>query len=163
LTRWRPLDRLTRVRRNPSPGTRFESRTTRQGRMSVSHPHSAASIAGHDAPLIDARAGSRGRIATGGGDEHAGVKRSSPRRYARGERRDQGRTRSSMTYRPPWEGTPGGSMLARHRSKCTARENRVSFPHPHAHAFIAGNDARPSGTAAPRAGAAQRRLAMMPV
>jgi hypothetical protein len=41
---------------------------------------------GNDAPLISERAASRGRIATEGGDEHAGEKRalSRPRRDERG-------------------------------------------------------------------------------
>jgi hypothetical protein len=41
--------------------------------MSVSHPPSAAFVAGNDAPLIGERAATRGRIAMEGGDEHAGV------------------------------------------------------------------------------------------
>jgi hypothetical protein len=42
--------------------------------MSVSHPHSAAIVGGNDAPLINARAETRGRIATEGGDERAWVR-----------------------------------------------------------------------------------------
>jgi hypothetical protein len=41
--------------------------------MSISRPHPAASVAGNDAPLVDERAATRGRSATEGGDEHAGV------------------------------------------------------------------------------------------
>src|ERR1035438_6882687 len=68
-----------------------------------SRPHSAARVAGNEALLIDERAATRGRSATEGGDENAGVKRrypfdrassrssrelaSVPRRNARGERR----------------------------------------------------------------------------
>jgi hypothetical protein len=50
------------------------SRTFRAGATSVPRPHAAAFVAGNDAPLIDERAARRGRIATKGGDEHAGVK-----------------------------------------------------------------------------------------
>jgi hypothetical protein len=43
--------------------------------MIVSRPPSPASIAGTDAPRIGERAATRGRGATEGGAEHAGVKR----------------------------------------------------------------------------------------
>jgi hypothetical protein len=45
------------------------SRTARGNWTSVSRLHAAASLAGNDAPLIDERAATRGRTATGGGDE----------------------------------------------------------------------------------------------
>jgi len=40
--------------------------------MSVLYPHSAAFLAGNDAPLIGDRAATRGRSAMEVGDEHAG-------------------------------------------------------------------------------------------
>jgi hypothetical protein len=46
--------------------------------LSVSPPHSAAFVAGHDAPLIGERAARRGRRATEGGDERGGLKRRYP-------------------------------------------------------------------------------------
>jgi hypothetical protein len=39
---------------------------------SFPHSHAPAFVASHDAPLIGERAGTRGRIAMEGGDEHAG-------------------------------------------------------------------------------------------
>jgi hypothetical protein len=58
-----------------------------------------AFIAHHNAPLIDERAGTRGAHPTEGGDGHGGVKTGHPFERqlanARGERRDQGRARSS--------------------------------------------------------------------
>jgi hypothetical protein len=41
----------------------------------MGRPNSVASDAGHDARLIGERAATRGRSATEGGDDHAGVKR----------------------------------------------------------------------------------------
>jgi len=42
--------------------------------ISARRPHKAACVAGHDAPLIDERAATRGRSATEGSDERGGVK-----------------------------------------------------------------------------------------
>jgi len=87
------------------------------------HCHSSiptpAFVAGNAAPLIDERAARRGRIATEGGHESAGVQSagisaipaSVPHRNARGARRDRGRARSSMTTAPAWEGTPVRHVL----------------------------------------------------
>jgi hypothetical protein len=68
--------------------------------------HSAAPASARAARLVRERAAMRGRIATEGGDKRAGAKKGHPfecpalvvsRRNARGERRDQGRARSSMS------------------------------------------------------------------
>ena len=45
--------------------------------MNLSRPHTLAFVARHDAPLIGERAARRGRCATVGGDERAGVKSAS--------------------------------------------------------------------------------------
>jgi hypothetical protein len=71
--------------------------------MSVWRPHAAAFVAAHDAPLIGERAATRGRSATEGGDAHADAKSAllswgSSLANAHGERRDQGRARSSITH-----------------------------------------------------------------
>jgi hypothetical protein len=44
-----------------------------RGRDEPFAPHAAAFVVHHDAPLIGERAATRGRGATEGGDEHAGV------------------------------------------------------------------------------------------
>jgi hypothetical protein len=89
--------------------------------MTASRPHSPAFNAHHDASLIDERAATRGRRATKGGNEHAGVKRRHSferpalvvsHRNARGERRDRGRARSLMAYRRAQDGTPVGGTWA---------------------------------------------------
>src|SRR6202042_560378 len=46
----------------------------RGDRISASRPHTPACVARNDAPLIGERAATRGRCATAGGDEHAGLK-----------------------------------------------------------------------------------------
>jgi hypothetical protein len=56
------------------------SRTARGDWASVARPHSPTPSTANDAPLIAARAATRGRIATGGGDAHDGVGRA---RFAR--------------------------------------------------------------------------------
>ena len=70
-----------------------------------------ARVARHDAPIIGERAATLGgRSAPEGGDKRDGVQSAAisplpanvPRRNARGARRDQGRARSAMTYRPTW-------------------------------------------------------------
>jgi hypothetical protein len=77
-------------------------------------PQAAAFVAVNDTPLIVEPAVTRGRSAMDGGDERAGAKSVEatrallsavvpalvPQRTARGERRDQGRARSSMTHSP---------------------------------------------------------------
>jgi len=72
--------------------------------LSASRPHPSTFIAGNDAILIDERAATRGRGATEGGDEHDGVKRRDPFEIQlannRGERRDPGRARSSVSPSP---------------------------------------------------------------
>jgi hypothetical protein len=98
--------------------------------MSLSRPHSAAHVAGHDGPLIGERAATRVRIAAEAGDAHAGVSQElsvrapAGSRHACGEQRDQGRARLSI------------------RSA----------------AFVAHRNARSSANAPQRAGEAQRRL-----
>jgi len=62
----------------PDVGWRAERRhmgTATLDWMSVSCPRSAAFVAVKDAPRISERAGSRGRSAIEGCDEHTGVKR----------------------------------------------------------------------------------------
>jgi hypothetical protein len=73
-------------------------------RTSHSHPHAAACIAGYDVPRLGERAATFGAARTESGDERAGVRRDQFRRQlanARGERRDHGRARASMTL-PTW-------------------------------------------------------------
>jgi hypothetical protein len=77
-----------------------------QGRARSS-VYSAASVAGHDTPLIAERAA---RAATEGGDERTGARRDQFQRQfanARGERRDQG-ARSSRADRRMWDGMRAG-------------------------------------------------------
>jgi hypothetical protein len=94
-----------RSKRNASGTQREPGTSTRVGYAF------AASIAVNDATLIGERVATHGRSATDGGDERASVKSRHSferqalvvsRRYAHGERRDQGRARSSMTYGPAW-------------------------------------------------------------
>jgi hypothetical protein len=69
--RRRPLDRVTRVRQDPSPGTRFESRTARGAWMSVrvrTHPRSSPATMRRSSTNAPRRAG-----ASEGGHAHAGV------------------------------------------------------------------------------------------
>jgi len=81
-------------------------RTTRPGTAHGRQYTRPPSLPGIDAPLIGERAATRGRNATESGDEGAGVEhvicsRASPANWnAPGERRDQGRARSSMTTAP---------------------------------------------------------------
>ena len=86
----------------------------------------------------------RAGIATANGDGHAGVITVAPppfeKRNALGDRRDQGRARSAMTYRSTWDGTSG------------VRQRGVSPSSPQRRA--------PSTNAPQRAGAAQRKMAM---
>jgi hypothetical protein len=42
--------------------------------LTVSRPHAAAYVAGHDAPLIGEHAATRGRVAMEGGNARAGVR-----------------------------------------------------------------------------------------
>jgi hypothetical protein len=84
------------------------SRTSRRGWMSISRPHTAASVA-----LTMRRSSAnatRGHGAMEGGDERAGVKRRHsferptlvvPHRSARAKRRGQGRARPRARTRPP--------------------------------------------------------------
>jgi hypothetical protein len=82
----------------------------------------------HRCAVISERAATRGRNAMAGGEERAGVKTGHAFDHqltnARGERRDQGRARSSMTYQPT-----GMASLPRGRSR------------PHSPS-VAGNDAQ---------------------
>jgi hypothetical protein len=65
------------TRRYPSSSSFVAAATPHfpRGCLSVSRPHPSAFVAHHDAPLIGERAATRGRSATGGGDERAGVRR----------------------------------------------------------------------------------------
>jgi hypothetical protein len=66
-------DRRKRVHRNPSPNTPLRGSHCPWDWMSISPPRPPF-VAGNDAPLVAERAATRGRSATGGGDEHAAVK-----------------------------------------------------------------------------------------
>jgi hypothetical protein len=84
-----------------------------------------AFVAGHDAQPIGERAAMRGHSAAEGGDEHGGVKGATaiaPPKFdtiaPRSARRDQGRARASMTYRPLLEARrPGAGRPFRIRTR----------------------------------------------
>jgi hypothetical protein len=89
--------------------------------MSVSRPHAAAHVAHHDAPLIAERAATRGRSATEGGVEHAGLKGALPVR-APGRRTGSGggnldplaATRPTEAH---WRTHPASSRSDRHTQR----------------------------------------------
>jgi len=88
----------------------------------------------HDAPLIGERAATRGRSATEGGDEPAGetlrvIPPNVPYRKARGERRDQGRARSSMTCGATWDDVHAGASVAGNDAPPIEATRRNGRPH----------------------------------
>jgi hypothetical protein len=120
----------------------LQPRERRYSRRASSSVYPAAFVAGHDAPLIGERAAARGRIAMEGGDARGSAKsglsfrvpasrtasgggnlgrlgaRRAPHRNARGERRGQGRARSSMTH------SAASSPAAKRRSSANAPQRR---------------------------------------
>jgi hypothetical protein len=107
-------------------------------RLSV---HRSACVAGNDVPLIGERAATRGRSATEGGDEHAGMRRTlSLRASAPGDW--IGTTGTSTCWRVPERfETPARPNDATRDAHGPRRPQRPSGLNTFASAFVAGHDA----------------------
>jgi hypothetical protein len=134
-----PTDARTPKTHQPAPAFIPERRIARGGWMSVSRPHSAAFVAANDAPLIGARAPTRGRSATERGDERRGdgcIRSSSSlanwieRREPRGVWRPLDRLkRVRQTYRtePYFLAAPRRLSSERHPEPCLSAPRLVAY------------------------------------
>jgi len=107
----------------------------------------------NDAPLIGERAATRGRIATEGGDEHAGVKRAFIRSNASLSNRIE-RQEGPTPARPRRTTRPGA------RPPVDELRPWELDDRPHSPTVVAATARRSSANAPRRAGAVQRKVAM---
>jgi hypothetical protein len=143
---WRPLGRVKRTRRNPSPEHRFESRPARGDWMSVSPPQRTRPplVAGNGAPLISGCAATRGAaqrgvaMDTAGWDPHYPLSlqpREPDRRAGTTTRRPLHRRKHGSAARHPgcssrrvkrlWSAACGPAR-SRRRTRCAARREYYS-------------------------------------